>query len=194
MTKKKRVEKDIIPPPIFEKSKGPVTLGRSTFIDEIIRKAESQSSVGPRTISTRNPTVTFQVAGSPSVADVEIHSKIEGSKQSFQNTENLQPNPLQEGNSCNLCEGEGEIGSAKKIKSSKPKSPEVVVKQRTPSILDQGSAVKIILKVSSEPPINWLYGHPLILGRPWLATTDAYIGCRTGSMTITRGNAVKNLA
>ena len=27
-------------------------------------------------------------------------------------------------------------------------------------------------------------GHPLILGRPWLATTDAFIGCRSGSMTI----------
>ena len=43
-------------------------------------------------------------------------------------------------------------------------------------------------------PKNRLYGHPLILGRPWLATADAYIGCRQGNMTITRGNYVKNLA
>ena len=27
-------------------------------------------------------------------------------------------------------------------------------------------------------PKNRLYGHPLILVRPWLATADAYIGCR----------------
>jgi len=36
-------------------------------------------------------------------------------------------------------------------------------------------------------------GHPLILGRPWLATADAYIGCRQGNMTITRGADIKNL-
>eukprot|EP00253_Pinus_taeda_P026161 PITA_26161 len=43
-------------------------------------------------------------------------------------------------------------------------------------------------------PKNQLDGHPLILGRPWLATADAYIGCRQCSMTITRGSNVKNLA
>jgi hypothetical protein len=43
-------------------------------------------------------------------------------------------------------------------------------------------------------PKNRLDGHPLILGRPWLATADAYIGCRQGSMTITRGSNIKNLA
>ena len=42
-------------------------------------------------------------------------------------------------------------------------------------------------------PRSRLDGHPLILGRPWLATTDAYIGCRAGSMTIAQGNVVKNL-
>ena len=36
-------------------------------------------------------------------------------------------------------------------------------------------------------------GHPLILGRPWLATTDAYIGCRIGSMTIARGDSIKKI-
>ena len=39
-----------------------------------------------------------------------------------------------------------------------------------------------------------LDGHPLILGRPWLATADAYIGCRQGNMTIMRGANIKNLA
>ena len=43
-------------------------------------------------------------------------------------------------------------------------------------------------------PRNRLDGHPLILGRPWLAITDAYLGCRIGSMTITKGNDVNNLA
>jgi len=43
-------------------------------------------------------------------------------------------------------------------------------------------------------PRNQLNGHPLILGRPWLATVDAYISCRTCNMTIERGSNVKNLA
>jgi len=30
-------------------------------------------------------------------------------------------------------------------------------------------------------------GYPLILGRPWLATADAYISCRAGNMTIKNG-------
>lgn len=42
-------------------------------------------------------------------------------------------------------------------------------------------------------PRNWLVGHPLILGGLWLVTTDAYIRCRTGNMTISKGNDVKNL-
>lgn len=43
-------------------------------------------------------------------------------------------------------------------------------------------------------PESLLNGHPLILGRPCLATFDAYIGCRQGNMTITRGANIKNLA
>jgi len=43
-------------------------------------------------------------------------------------------------------------------------------------------------------PRNQLDGYPLILGRPWLATADAYISCRIGTMTMSRGNDVKNLA
>eukprot|EP00253_Pinus_taeda_P005571 PITA_05571 len=38
-----------------------------------------------------------------------------------------------------------------------------------------------------------LTGYPLILGRPWLATTDAYISCRAGSMTIKNGPMSKQL-
>jgi len=43
-------------------------------------------------------------------------------------------------------------------------------------------------------PKKQLDGHLLILDRPWLATVDAYIGCRQGTMTITRGSNIKNLA
>ena len=38
-----------------------------------------------------------------------------------------------------------------------------------------------------------LGGHPLILGRPWLATADASISCRSGSMTISNGQETKQL-
>ena len=34
-------------------------------------------------------------------------------------------------------------------------------------------------------------GYPLILGRPWLATTDAYISCRVGNVTIKNGHLSK---
>jgi hypothetical protein len=42
-------------------------------------------------------------------------------------------------------------------------------------------------------PKSSMGGHHLILGRPWLATTDAFIGCRYGSMTILDGYDTKNL-
>eukprot|EP00253_Pinus_taeda_P004863 PITA_04863 len=38
-----------------------------------------------------------------------------------------------------------------------------------------------------------LGGHPLILGRPWLAIADAFIGCRSRSMTISNGQETKQL-
>ncbi len=43
-----------------------------------------------------------------------------------------------------------------------------------------------------QPKTN-LGGHPLIFGRPWLATADAYIGCRYGNMTITHGAETKHI-
>jgi len=36
-------------------------------------------------------------------------------------------------------------------------------------------------------------GHPLILGRPWLASADAYIRCRSRYMIISNGKNTKNL-
>jgi len=42
-------------------------------------------------------------------------------------------------------------------------------------------------------PNSNLGGYPLILGRPWLATLDAYIGWRLGYMTISHENSTKKL-
>jgi len=50
MTKQKKPEKNSKPLPKLEKAKGPVTLGRPTFIDEIFRKSESQPLVGPKKV------------------------------------------------------------------------------------------------------------------------------------------------
>ena len=41
-----------------------------------------------------------------------------------------------------------------------------------------------------SPKVN-LFGYPVILGRPWLATADANISCRLGNMTISNGQATK---
>jgi hypothetical protein len=51
MTKKNEPEKPK-PPPKTTKAQGPVLPGRSTFVNDIIQKSESQASVGPRKIST----------------------------------------------------------------------------------------------------------------------------------------------
>ena len=36
-------------------------------------------------------------------------------------------------------------------------------------------------------------GNPIILGRPWLATANAFIGCRDGEMTISNGLSTQRL-
>ena len=38
--------------------------------------------------------------------------------------------------------------------------------------------------IQSKDPMK---GHPIILGRPWLATTNSFIGCRGGDMFISNG-------
>ena len=139
MTKKKRPENNTIPHPKPKKSKGSVTLGRSNFINDILSKAESQPSTGPRTIASRQPTVSLRAIGSPSVAYAEVHIKTEGTEQGFQDIENPRPSPSQEGNSCNIREGGGETGE-----TEEPRSPQVVIEQRKPNIPDQWSVVKII--------------------------------------------------
>ena len=45
--------------------------------------------------------------------------------------------------------------------------------------------------VESKDPSK---GNPIIFGRPWLATDDAYIGCRDREMTISKGLSTQKLA
>lgn len=60
----------------------------------------------------------------------------------------------------------------------------------------------VIISLDSwEYPIDFIVlqikysfrGHPLILGRPCLATTDAFNGCRFGNMVISHGDLVRNV-
>jgi len=51
MTKKKKPENNPIPLPKPDKSKGPVTLGQSNFIDDIIKKSGFHPSIGPRRVA-----------------------------------------------------------------------------------------------------------------------------------------------
>jgi len=106
MTKQKNPEKNLKPPPKPDKAKGLVTLGRLTFIDEILKKAESQPSVGPRKAASRQPTSSLWAKESPSVVFAEVHSQTE--EKYFQEIENSSPKSLQEGNLSNLCKGGGE--------------------------------------------------------------------------------------
>jgi hypothetical protein len=82
--------------------------GKSTFIDEIIKKGESQALVGPR----KGPTQIPQAVVSPTMAHIEIHRKYEGTEQSFQNIDLPPLNPLEEGRYNNPEEGIGETSRA----------------------------------------------------------------------------------
>ena len=44
--------------------------------------------------------------------------------------------------------------------------------------------------VESKDPSK---GNPIILGIPWLATANAFIGCRDGDMTISNGLSTQRL-
>jgi len=142
MTKQKKTEKNPKPPSKIEKAKGPVTLGRTTFIDEIYKKVESQPSVGPRRINSKQPTSSLQATGSPSVAFAEVHSQTE--EQDFQEIENSTPELLHEGNLSNLCEGGGETGEIRE-----PGSP--IETNQPLNSPDKGSAAKIFVEGIQSP-------------------------------------------
>ena len=73
--------------------------------------------------------------------------------------------------------------------------------QLTPIVLEladrskfipEGILEEIIVSLNSweylvPQPKSKLREHPIMLGRPWLATIDTFIGCRSGNMIISRG-------
>ena len=70
------------------------------------------------------------------------------------------------------------------------------------TIKPEGILDDLVISVDSwEYPVDFLVlqpksqlgGHPLIMGRPWLATVDACINCRSVFMTISDGTETKNL-
>ena len=77
MTKQKKLEKNPKPLPKPDKAKVLVTLGWSTFEDEILKKAESQLSVGPRKVASRQPTSSLRTTESASIAFTEVHNQTE---------------------------------------------------------------------------------------------------------------------
>lgn len=116
MTRNRKIEKEHNPPPKPTKPKGSVNLGRMTFIYKIVRRAESQASIGFQAIPVKSFIAIPQAVGSPFAAYIEIQSQVGGSKQSLQATIILHYDPLQEGKSCNLREGKGETSGAAKAK------------------------------------------------------------------------------
>jgi hypothetical protein len=90
---------------------------------------------------------------SPTKANAEIHRKIEGTGQIFQSTDLLPLNPLDEGNSSNLEEGEGETNRVSKADPSPPPNPESPIKEESiPKILNRGSAIKSSRGSNNQPP------------------------------------------
>eukprot|EP00253_Pinus_taeda_P022931 PITA_22931 len=87
------------------------------------------------------------------------------------------------------------------ITSTEPTSTLLELADRS-VVRPEGILHDVMVSVDSwEYPTNFLIinpktrldGHLLILGRPWLATADAYISCRQGNMIITKGADIKNL-
>ena len=84
-----------------------------------------------------------------------------------------------------------------------PRKTTIVLQLAECSILTpEGIVEDVMVSIDSwEYPANFLVlqlkakltGYPLILGRPWLATADAYISCRAGNMTIKNGPMSKQL-
>ena len=81
------------------------------------------------------------------------------------------------------------------LKNLRPTTTVLELADRS-KILPEGILEDIIVSLDSwEYPVDFIVlqpksnlgGHPLILGRPWLATADAFIGCRSGSMLISHG-------
>jgi len=105
------------------------------FIDNNIKTEESQLSVGPRKVASRQPTSSLGAIESPSIAFAKVNSQTE--EQYFEKIENSSPKSLQEGNLSNICEGGGETRE-----TEEPISPLGIVQPL--SSPDKMSAIKII--------------------------------------------------
>jgi len=69
-------------------------------------------------------------------------------------------------------------------------------------VIPKGIVEDVMVSIDSwEYPVDFLVlqpkakliGYPLIFGKPWLATVDAYISCRAGNMTIKNWHMSKQL-
>ena len=70
------------------------------------------------------------------------------------------------------------------------------------TVTPEGIVEDVMVSIDSwEYPVDFLVlqpkekltGYPLILGRPWLATANAYISCQAGNMILKNGHMSKQL-
>jgi len=113
-----------------------VNLGRTTFIDEIVRRLESKASVGFQAIPGKSSTVIPQVVGPSFAAYTKVQSQVGGLEKSLQATISLHSDPIQEGKSCKLRKGKGETSEATKVEPQ-------LSEEGSPEIPDLGSAIKL---------------------------------------------------
>lgn len=159
------------------KTQGQVGLGRSTFIVEIIRRSESQASVGPQTIFGNGSTIAPHVAESSTIDHAKIHNKTRGFEQIFQDTpiKHFSPSNRYEGNSCNLKEGEGEIsGGEPRFVEIDLQTPRIgplaiPVERKSFEIPDLSSVVKPPrgLNINQNPPTQIIPPDHKILENYW---------------------------
>ena len=88
------------------------------------------------------------------------------------------------------------------LQSSLRKTSTVLQLADRSTVTPEGIVEDLLVSVDSwEYPADFLVlqpkvkhiGYPLIFGRPWLATADAYISCWAGNMTIKNGPMSKQL-
>ena len=65
------------------KTQGPMSLGRTTFVDEIIQKYESKTLLGPWKTSGKGSTTTPQVVESPITSHAEFTTKMKDLSKAF---------------------------------------------------------------------------------------------------------------
>ena len=88
------------------------------------------------------------------------------------------------------------------LQGSLRKTTRILQLEKCYTITPKGIMEDVMVSIDSwEYPADFLVlqpkakltGYPLILRRPWMATTDAYISCRARNMTIKNGDMSKQL-